>query len=63
MYNFYIQVKSSNTDDVVKELGPMYEKKAMSVADGMDINMSDEYYTEIVERVTNDVNTTNNHMD
>jgi hypothetical protein len=47
---FYVQVKSISTDEVVKELGPMSERKACKVADGMDINMSDDYYTEVVEK-------------
>jgi hypothetical protein len=50
MNNFYVQVKNAETDEVVKELGPMSENKAVKVAGGMDINMSDDFYTEVVEK-------------
>lgn len=49
MDNFYVQVKNAMTDEVIKELGPMSERKAINVADGMDINMHDDFYTEVVE--------------
>lgn len=51
MDNFYVQVKEEETNKVVKELGPMSERKAVKVANGMDINMSDEFYTEVVEKL------------
>ena len=50
MNNFYVQVKDYETDTVQKELGPMSENKAVKVANGMDINMSEDYYTEVVEK-------------
>jgi len=50
MDNFYVQVKNCETDEVLKELGPMSERKAVKVADGMDINMSEDFYTEVVEK-------------
>jgi len=35
---------------IIKTLGPMSESKAEKVADGIDINLDDEFYfTEIVE--------------
>ena len=52
MENFYVQVKSVETDDIVKELGPMNERKAVKVAAGMDINMSEDFYAEVVEKRT-----------
>lgn len=50
MNNFYVQVKSSETDEIVEEFGPMSERKAVKVANGMDINMASNYYTEVVEK-------------
>ena len=50
MNNFYVKVKNITTNEVVKELGPMSERKADKVADGIEINMSDDFYTEIVKR-------------
>lgn len=50
MSEFYVQVKSVETDEIVKELGPMTESKAVKVADGMDRNMSYKFYTEVVEK-------------
>ena len=50
MDNFYVQVKEEDTEKVVKELGPMSEHKAEKVAAGMSINMSDDYYTEVVQK-------------
>lgn len=50
MDNFYVQVKEEDTGKVVKELGPMSERKAVKVAAGIDINLSDDYFTEIVEK-------------
>jgi hypothetical protein len=50
MSNFYVQVKKCENDEVVKELGPMSETKAVKVANGMDIKLHDDYYTEVVEK-------------
>ena len=56
MENFYVQVKSVGTNDVVKELGPMNERKSVKVADGMEINMSEDFYTEVVEKGMSNIN-------
>ena len=48
MDKFYVQVKEEDTNKVVKELGPMSESEAIKVAGGIDINLSDDFYTEIV---------------
>ena len=50
MSDFYVQVKEADTAKVVKELGPMSVSKAIKVADGIDINLSDDFYTEVVEK-------------
>lgn len=52
MDNFYVQVKNVETDEVVKELGPMSERKAIKCAAGMDINMAEDFYTEVVEKAS-----------
>ncbi len=46
---FYVQFKEEDTNKIIKELGPMTKAKAIKVADGIDINLSDDYYIEIVE--------------
>lgn len=50
MSEFYVQVKEEETLKIVKELGPMTESKALKVAKGIDINLSDDFFTEIVEK-------------
>lgn len=50
---FYVQIKNCDNDFVEKELGPMSETKAVKVANGIDINLSDEFYTEVVEKLEN----------
>jgi len=50
MDNFYVQVKEEDTGKVVKEIGPMAESKAIKAAGGIDINISDDFYTEVVEK-------------
>lgn len=50
MNNFYTQVKKIKTDEIIKELGPMSEIKAISVAMGIDINLSEDFYTEVIEK-------------
>ena len=58
MGNFYAQVKNIDTGEIVKELGPMSETKAVSVANGIDINLSDDFYTEVVEKALPNVKLT-----
>ena len=50
MDNFYVQIKEEDTRKVIKELGPMSGHKAEKVAAGIDINLSDDFYTEIIEK-------------
>jgi len=47
--DYYVQVISYETDEIVKELGPMSERKADRVDNGLNINLNHErYYTWIV---------------
>ena len=48
--NFYVQVKEEDTGKVVKELGSMTEIEAIKVADKIDLTLSDDFYSEIVEK-------------
>jgi len=50
MDNFYVQVKNAETDEVVKELGPMSERKAIRCAHGIDIKIGKDFYTDVVEK-------------
>lgn len=46
---FYVDVVSYEDGAVVKRLGPMAERKADKVDDGLNINLNhDKYYTLIV---------------
>lgn len=47
--DYYVEVVEYGTDKVVKQLGPMSERKADRVDDGLNINLDhDKYYTRIV---------------
>ena len=48
--NFYVQVKEKSTNKVVIEHGAMCERKAIKLADAIDIELSEEFYTEVVEK-------------
>ena len=49
--DFYVEVvKHSEPEKVVKRMGPMPERKADKVDDGVNRNLNhEEYYTRIVE--------------
>ena len=51
MTKYYVEiVKYGEPEEVVKRMGPMYERKAEKVDDGVNINLNhNEYYTRIVE--------------
>ena len=50
MKNYYVEVVETETDKVVKRMGPMSEPKAFKVQGGLAINMDhDNYYTRLVE--------------
>lgn len=48
MADYYVEVRNLQTEEVIKRLGPMSERKAERVERGMLINMNHEdYYTQI----------------
>ncbi len=51
---FYVLIKNAWSDFVVRKKGPYDEHKANQIARGMDINMSEDYYTCVQEEGDND---------
>lgn len=54
MGNFYVQVIEYGSGRVVKEIGPMTGRRADKVEWGIIVNLSDEYYTIVVEKENQD---------
>jgi hypothetical protein len=46
----YVEIVNTKTDEVVKRMGPMSERKAEKVESGASINLNhEEYHTRIVQ--------------
>lgn len=46
---YYVEIVNYDTDEVVKRMGPMSERKADKVDNAANINLNhDKYYTRIV---------------
>lgn len=46
---FFVEIVDRQTDEVVSRMGPMPERKAERVEDGVSINLNrDRFYTRIV---------------
>jgi len=50
MAQFFVEIVNYETDEVVKRMGPMDERKADKVDSGANINLNhNEYFTRIIE--------------
>ena len=51
MTQYFVEIVRYETDEVVKRMGPMDERKADKVDSGANINLNhDGYYTRIIEK-------------
>lgn len=50
MTEYYVEIVDTETDEVVKRMGPMSERRAEQVEDGANINLDHErFHTRIEE--------------
>lgn len=55
MNNYYVLIVKYENGEIVKEMGPMDERKANKVEDGVNINLNhEEYYTDIMKKESDD---------
>lgn len=51
MRNFYVQIIEHGTNKIVKESGPMTERRAEKLEGGLNISLAhDRYYTATVQK-------------